>query len=176
MIYGSKINTFAITFTFMMTINFTYNKEATIKGLRHHFIAKPDIRTLIVLLNVFAIISVALFYLKKIQPISFFIFSLLWFGLLIVVWRILPVSIYNKTKTFKDEFVATFGETDLILNTHKGRKCIPWKDFSFYKENPDFFYLYLDGKTFFMIPKAGSNEETTEQMMREKIRKEIDLL
>ncbi len=159
-----------------MTISFSYNKDTTIKGLRHHFIAKPDIRTLIVLINVFAIFSAVLFYLKKIHPISFFVFSVLWFGLLIVLWRILPTSIYNKTKTFKDEFVATFGETDLILNTHKGRKCIPWRDFSFFKENPDFFYLYLTGKSFFLIPKAGCNEETTEQMIREKLRKEIEKL
>jgi hypothetical protein len=123
-----------------MYLHFSYDKATTIKGLRHHFISKPEIKALIIFINVFAIASAILFYLKKIQPISFFIFSLLWFVLLLCIWVILPRIIYAQTQTFKEEFVAKFDNTSLEIQSHKGVKEIPWSNFSFFKESPDFFY------------------------------------
>src|SRR5215210_7285860 len=79
-----------------MTIHFGYDRKQVIQALRYHFLTRPEIRILLILINVFAIASAVLFALKEIQPISFLLFSFLWFLLMLVIWRVLPRSIYKK--------------------------------------------------------------------------------
>lgn len=83
-----------------MTIQFGYDKKQVLQALRYHFITRPEIKVLLILVNVFTIVTAVLVYLHKIQPLSFLIFSLLWFLLLITVWKVLPSTIYKKSKTF----------------------------------------------------------------------------
>ena len=49
-----------------MTIHFGYDKKQVIHALRFHFLTRPEIKVLFVLVNVFAILSAVLFFLKKI--------------------------------------------------------------------------------------------------------------
>ena len=72
-----------------MTIHFGYDKKQVLDGLRSHFFGRPEIRILFIVINVFAILSAALYYFKQIQALSFLIFSLLWFVLWITVRRFL---------------------------------------------------------------------------------------
>ncbi len=58
-----------------MTIQFGYEKKQVLQALRYHFLSKPEIKTLLVVINLFAITSAVLFALKKIQPLPFLIFS-----------------------------------------------------------------------------------------------------
>ncbi|MBO9573752.1 MAG: YcxB family protein, partial [Chitinophagaceae bacterium] len=88
-----------------MTISFSYNKKQVIQALRYHFLTRREIRILLIFVNVFAIGSAVLLYFRIIQPLSFAIFSLLWLILMLVVWRILPRTIYNRSRTFKDHFM-----------------------------------------------------------------------
>ena len=74
-----------------MTIQFAYNKKQVLDGLRSHFFGRIEIRVLFIVINVFAILSAVLFYFRKIQALSFLIFSLLWFLLWLTVRRILPL-------------------------------------------------------------------------------------
>ena len=60
-----------------MTVHFGYEKKQVLQGLRYHFINRKEIKILLILINVFAIASAVLFYLKYIQAISFLIFSVL---------------------------------------------------------------------------------------------------
>ena len=53
-----------------MTISFSYDKKQVIQALRYHFLTRPEIRILLILVNVFAIGSAVLLYFKIIQPIS----------------------------------------------------------------------------------------------------------
>jgi len=156
-----------------MTVQFGYDKKQVIQALRYHFLMRPEIKVLLVLINVFAITSAVLFYLKKIQAISFLIFSFLWFLLMLVIWRILPGSIYRRSLTFQDHFIMHFEEENVVLETAKGSKGWPWKKFSYFVESPYFFHLYFDARSFFLVPKDSFKSITDLQEAREMLRKKI---
>jgi len=131
-----------------MTISFGYNKKQVLQALRYHFITRPEIKILLIIVNVFTVISAVLVYLHKIQPISFLIFSTLWFALIIVVWRILPSNIYKKSHTFQDDFSMSIDESEVILGTSRGSQAWHWNDFSTFVESPYFFHLYFNSRFF----------------------------
>ena len=156
-----------------MTIQFGYDKKQVIQALRYHFLMRPEIKVLLILINVFAITSAVLFALKKIQPISFLIFSFLWFLLMLVIWRILPSSIYRKSLTFQDHFTMHFENEDVVLETAKGSKGWSWKLFSHFVESPYFFHLYFDPRSFFLVPKDSFKDITDLQEVRKLLREKI---
>src|SRR3989337_3157425 len=108
-----------------MTIHFSYDKKQVIQALRYHFLTRPEIKILLILVNVFAIGSAVLLYFRIIQPLSFLMFSILWFLLMLVIWRILPQSIYKRSRTFQDHFSMDFSEDHVVLSTAKGKKTRP---------------------------------------------------
>lgn len=110
---------------------------------------------MIILVNVFAILSAALFFFKKISPLAFLVSSILWFTLMIAFWFILPYSIYRKAATFKDGFKVTLEDQHLFLENDRGSKSWPWTAFSSVIESPHFFHLYFDSRSFFLIPKIS---------------------
>ena len=156
-----------------MTISFTYDKKQVIQALRYHFLTRPEIRILLIMVNVFAIGSAVLLYFRVIQPASFLMFSVLWFLLMLAVWRLLPQSIYRRSHTFKDKFSMDITEDEVVLRTEKGQKSWPWKVFSKFVESPYFFHLYFDARSFFLVPTdAFSNLEERQEvrrLLREKI-------
>lgn len=134
---------------------FTYNKAKVIQALRYHFITRREIKTMIILVNVFAILSAGLFFFKRISPLAFLVSSILWFTLMIAFWFILPYSIYKKAATFKDGFKVSLQDQHLFLENERGSKSWPWTAFSSIIESPHFFHLYFDSRSFFLIPKAA---------------------
>lgn len=134
---------------------FSYNKAKVIQALRYHFITRKEIKTMIILVNIFAILSAALFFFKKISPLAFLVASVLWFTLMIAFWFILPYSIYKKAATFKDSFTVSLEDQHLFLENERGSKSWPWTAFSSLLESPHFFHLYFDTRSFFLIPKAA---------------------
>jgi hypothetical protein len=156
-----------------MTVQFGYDKKQVIQALRYHFLMRQEIKILLVLVNVFAITSAVLFAMKKIQAISFLIFSFLWFCLMLVIWRILPGSIYRRSLTFQDEFIMHFEDENVVLETAKGSKGWPWKKFSYFVESPYFFHLYFDARSFFLVPKDSFKTITDLQSARELLRDKI---
>ncbi|MDF2193659.1 YcxB family protein [Paraflavitalea sp. CAU 1676] len=156
-----------------MTIQFGYDKKEVIQALRYHFLSRPEIKILLVLVNVFAILSAVMFGLKKIQPISFLAFSLLWFVLMLVIWRFLPGSIYRRSATFKDHFMMHFMENEVVLETERGAKGWPWAAFSHFVESHYFFHLYFDARSFFLVPKDAFRDIIELQEVREMFRKKL---
>jgi hypothetical protein len=156
-----------------MTVHFGYDKKQVIQALRYHFLMRPEIKVLLILINLFAIASAVLFAFKKIQALSFLIFSVLWFVLMLVIWRILPGSIYRKSQTFKDHFTMHFADEAVVLETVKGAKGWPWKDFSHFVESPYFFHLYFDARSFFLVPKDAFKDITAQQAVRQLLREKI---
>src|ERR1700733_13527559 len=136
-----------------MTIHFGYDKKQVIQALRYHFLTRPEIRILLIVVNVFTILSAVLLYLHKIQPLSFLTFSILWFLLLLSVWKILPTSIYKKSFTFRDHFTMNFDDREVLLETARGTNAWQWADFSTFLESPYFFHLYFTRRSFFLVPK-----------------------
>src|ERR1700744_2835815 len=156
-----------------MTIQFGYNKRQELDGLMGHFFSRPEIRTMFIIINVFAILSAVLFAFKKIQALPFLIFSLLWFILWVSVRRLLPLSIYKKSATFQDTFTLTLEERGIMLETKKGNQLWTWEDFSGFKETLYFFHIYFNARSFFMIPKDSFKDITEIQAARKLLKERI---
>jgi YcxB-like protein len=156
-----------------MTVQFAYDKKQVIQALRYHFLMRPEIKVLLILVNVFAIASAILFSFKKIQALSFLVFSLLWFFLMLVIWRLLPGSIYRKSMTFQDHFIMHFQDDAVVLETEKGSKGWYWNKFSHFVESPYFFHLYFDARSFFLVPKDSFDGITELQEVRSMLREKI---
>jgi len=156
-----------------MTIQFGYDKKQVLDGLRSHFFGMAEIRFLFILINLFAILSAILFYFKKIQALSFLIFSLLWFLLWVSVRRLLPLSIYKKSETFQDHFTLSMEERGVLLETQKGTQIWQWNEFSEYKETIHFFILYFNRRSFFMVPKDAFKDIAEIQIARQLLRTRI---
>jgi YcxB-like protein len=156
-----------------MIIHFGYDKKQVIQALRYHFLTRPEIKVLFVLVNVFAILSAVLFFMKKIQPLSFLLFSMLWFVLMLVIWRLLPSGIYKRSHTFRDNFSMDISENEVVLMTERGSKAWQWKDFSSFVESPYFFHLYFDARSFFLVPKDAFTDLTALQEARAILRNNI---
>jgi hypothetical protein len=158
-----------------MTISFTFEKGKVIQGLRYHFITRPELKIMIILVNVFALVSATLFYFKVVTPLAFFIGSVLWFSMMISVWFLLPGIIYRRTATFKDHFTMNFGPDDFSLGNERGSRSWRWQTLSAFLESPHFFHLYFDSRSFFLVPKTGckTGEEVAElrQLLKDKVKK-----
>jgi hypothetical protein len=151
---------------------FTYNKPKVIQALRYHFISRREIKIMIILVNVFAILSAVLFYLKKVSPFAFLVSSVLWFVLMIVFWYLLPQMIYKKAPTFQDRLQAILTASEFRIENERGGRSWPWADFSTWIESPHFFHLYFNSRSFFIIPKeAFADDEVHEarKILKEKI-------
>ena len=142
-----------------MQYSFSYDKKKVIQGLRYHFVQKQEIRILIILVNVFAIVSAILFYMKKIRPEPFLLGSFIWIMLMASFWYFLPNSIYKRSTTFRESFIIDFGEQAVRLESERGYVEWQGKQFSRFFESPHFFHLYFDAKSFFLVPKDSMGEE-----------------
>ncbi len=148
-----------------MQFSFSYDKQKTIQALRYHFIAKSDIRFMLILVNVFAIVAAILFYSKKIRPEPFLLGSAIWIFMMVAIWYILPYSIYKKTDNFKEQFIANINENYLVFENENGQASWQWKQFEKFIESPNFFHFYFNNKAFLLLPKDEIGDE-----MRHEIR------
>jgi hypothetical protein len=139
----------------MVSSYFTYSKPKVIQALRYHFISRKEIKVLMVMVNVFAILTAGLFFFKKISPLAFLISSLLWFILMILFWYLLPNIIYKRASTFRDRFRAILSSTDFTIENDRGSRGWEWESFSGWMESPHFFHLYFNTTSFFIIPKEA---------------------
>jgi len=151
---------------------FTYNKPKVIQALRYHFITRREIKIMIILVNVFAILSAGLFAFKKVSPFAFLVSSVLWFVLMITFWYLLPSMVYKKAPTFKDRLKATLSNDEFRIENERGGRSWPWADFSTWIESPHFFHLYFNSRSFFIVPKEafeGDDVHEARRMFKEKI-------
>jgi len=157
-----------------MTIQFTYDKPKVIQALRYHFISRPELRIMIILVNVFALASAALFYFKKVDGMAFLIGSFLWFAFMIAVWFILPYTIYRRSATFRDHFTMSFESDQFTLGNERGSRSWSWQSVSKMIETPHFFHLYFDSRSFFLVPKSGCKDDDEvfqlRRLLKEKVR------
>ncbi len=156
-----------------MTIHFGYNKKQVIQALRYHFISRPEIRIMLILVNVFAILSISLYALKKIGPLPFLVGSLLWIVLMISFWFILPVLVYRRATTFQHEFSMDFTGSGFTLRHDKGSRSWDWNDLSSYVESPHFFHLYFDSRSFLLVPKAACPPEDGVHELRTLLKEKV---
>ena len=160
--------------TDITSTDFKYHKGKVLQALRYHFITRREIKLMMILVNVFAILSAGLFFWHKISPLAFMVSSVLWFSLMIAFWFILPHMIYKKAATFKDHFIASFRDQHLFLENERGSKSWPWTAFGSFIESPYFFHLYFDSRSFFLLPKEAFSHydmHDVRKALKEKIGK-----
>jgi len=158
----------------MVSSYFTYNKGKVIQALRYHFISRREIKLLMILVNVFAIFSAALFYFDKISPFAFLTSSALWFILMLLFWYLLPLSIYRRATTFKDSFRAVLSAGDFTIENDRGSRSWEWNNFTTWMETPHFFHLYFNSRSFFIVPKdafEGDDVHEARKILNAKISK-----
>jgi hypothetical protein len=157
-----------------MEIFFSYDKKLVIQALRYHFITRPEVRILIILVNVFAIFSAALFYFQKVSPMAFLVSAFLWFVLMVAFWFILPNTVYKRAATFKDSFRMVFTEEDVRLENESGYNSWTWNKFSTFLDSPHFIHLYFDSRSFFLVPKSAVIEAGFLPELRQLLNRKID--
>jgi len=153
---------------------FAFEKQKVIQALRYHFISRKEIKVMIVLVNVFAIVSAALFFFKKIHALPFLLSSVLWFALMISFWFLLPSAVYKRSQTFKERFKVKLDDRHFTLETSVGDKSWEWNQFSSWMESPLFFHLYFNSRSFFIFPKdafEGDGEHEARRIIASHIRK-----
>ena len=138
---------------------FIYNKGKVIQALRYHFISRREIKVMIILVNVFAIVAAGLFFFKKVSPMAFLVSSVLWFTLMLAFWFLLPITIFKKSITFQQRLKATFGKDEFTIENEKGSRSWLWREFTTTMESPHFFHLYFDERSFFIVPKEAFLDE-----------------
>ena len=156
-----------------MTVHFGYDKRKVIQALRYHFISRREILAMVILVNVFAIASLALYFLGKINSLAFLVGTFLWVVLMISFWFILPIAVYRRAVTFRHEFTMHFEENDFTLAHEKGAKTWPWSALKNFLESPHFFHLYFDSRSFLLVPKTDymNSDEVFElrKMLRTRV-------
>jgi len=158
-----------------MTVHFSYDKKQVLQALRYHFFSKKEIRIMIIVVNLFALMSLVLLYFKKILPVAFLAGSCLWLVLMVSFFFVLPGMVYRKAATFRDHFTMNFEEDSFSLGNERGSRSWAWKELSSFLETPHFFHLYFDNRSFFLVPKESfeSSDEVHEmrKMLKEKIKR-----
>lgn len=158
-----------------MQVSVTYKKPQVLQALRYHFIRKKEIRLMIILVNVFALVAAGLLVYKKVTPLAFLVSSLLWFVIMLAFWWWLPATIYKRSATFKDSFNVNIENDHFFIDNSRGTvKSWSWREFSEFVESPQFFHLYFDPRSFFLLPKDVFNNDdevhSARLLMKEKIK------
>jgi hypothetical protein len=128
---------------------------------------------MIIIVNLFAIFAAVLYFTGEVSPLAFLMSSTLWFALMIAFWFVLPAIIYRKASTFKDHFKVSFEDAHMFLENERGSRSWPWKDFSSFVESANFFHLYFNSRSFFIIPKSAFNKDdlsAVRKFLKEKIK------
>jgi len=116
-----------------------------------------------------------LFFLKLIGPLPFLMSSVLWMAMMASFWFWLPGTVYRRSKTFQDSFDVSLEENHMFIETEKGSRTWAWREFKSFFETPNFFHLYFDSRTFFLVPKdafPNSDEvHNARTLLKEKIGK-----
>lgn len=143
-----------------MQVSFHYNKPEVINALRFHFLNKVEIRALRMVLILLLLFALAGFLLNIVTPAVLAAIVLMLLVVVAAFWYILPFSIYNKAATFKESIRLQCNDEGITIGTHIGQRLVLWQNFNRVVETQNFFYLYRDTKSFFLIPTTAFRDET----------------
>ncbi|MDF2381454.1 YcxB family protein [Nostoc ellipsosporum NOK] len=156
-----------------MTIHFEYDKPQVIQALRYHFITRPEIRLMLILVNVVSAAAIILYAFGKVTAVAFLVMSFLWVILMVSFWFIMPTMVYKRNETFLHAFSMRFENNEFTLMHERGERSWPWSALAEFKESPHFFHLYFDTRSFFLVPKSGCKDSDQIQELRHLLRDNI---
>ncbi|RFS22542.1 YcxB family protein [Chitinophaga silvatica] len=158
----------------MQSLEFSYDKSEVLHALRYHFMQRGEIKVFRNTLIILFLATLTGYFYRVVTPATFtgIVIMILVIGW--VFWYLLPISIYNKAATFKDNIRLNYSDDGLLISTRSSdhQRAIGWNNFSQVVETKKFFFLYRDKKTFFLIPiSAFQTQEAYSQfaeMLKEK--------
>lgn len=137
----------------MEEISFSYNKAGVINALRYHFLSRRETMILKILCAVLFLFTLWGYWTSIVSYgllVAVFLVIVL---LTAVFWFILPASIYKKAKTFHEPSIKLqYNGDGMAIGTGAGARHLPWQSFHRVIETRDFFYLYRNTNSFFLIP------------------------
>ncbi len=142
-----------------MKYSISYNKNEVLQALRYHFIKQAEIKSLMIIVNLYAIVTAVLLFMKKIRPEPFLLGSVLWLVLMLFFWYVLPTLFFKKTILFKEQWKFSFDDKQATLISTLGEASWAWETVTYYFESPYFFHFYFGPKSFFIIPKTTISVE-----------------
>jgi len=142
-----------------MSYSISFKKPAVLQALRYHFMKQSEIKTLMIVINLYAVVTAVLLFMKKIRPEPFLLGSILWIALMLYFWFILPNQFYKKTTLFKERWDFSYTNQSATLVGALGEARWGWDTVTHYFESPEFFHFYFSPKSFFLIPKEGISME-----------------
>jgi hypothetical protein len=136
-----------------MRVKFHYDKKAVIGALRFHFLNRMETKVIRVLFIIFFLLAI-FGYLKAIVPYAVVVLVFLVIvALTVVLWKILPATIYKKARTFHEPSIELdISEEGMSITTQQGGRQLAWQNFNRVLETGYFFYLYQSKNAFFLIP------------------------
>jgi hypothetical protein len=144
-----------------MQLEFSYNKEEVLHALRYHFMHRGEIKVFRNTLIILLLATLAGYVFHVVTPQAFTGIAIMIALLVLVFWYMLPISIYNKAATFKDNIQLQYSEEGMVISTggSEYQRSISWNNFSRVVETKKFFFLYKDKKSFFLIPTSAFHTE-----------------
>lgn len=157
-----------------MQINFQYQKPAVINALRFHFLNRGEIRVFSYVLIILFVFAVGGYWIDIVSFQAVVAIVLMIVLLLLVFWYLLPASIYRKAATFRESIRLQYNEEGMVIGTHVGERHINWTNFNNVVETQDFFYLYRDKKSFFLIPTNAFQDDADKLTFSHMLQQKFD--
>lgn len=154
-----------------MQLEFSYNKGDVLHALRYHFMHRGEIKVFRNTLIILLLATIAGYGYNLVTPGALSGITIMVVLLGLVFWYLLPISIYNKAATFKDDIHLRYSEEGIQISTRSSDhlRSISWNNFSKVVETKKFFFLYRDKKTFFLIPISAFKTEDAYQGFKEMV-------
>lgn len=159
----------------MAEVRFKYDKAEVINALRFHFLNRREtkiLKILCIILFLFALWGYWTSIVSYGLLVGVFVVIVL---LTVVFWFILPSAIYRKARTFHEPSISLqYNGEGVAIGTQAGAKHLPWQSFHRVLETNDFFYLYRNSNSFFLIPTKAFASETDRTSFSKFLRGHIE--
>lgn len=157
-----------------MHIQFRYDRHDVINALRSHFMRRGEIRVFSYTFLLLLLVTIAgsIFNLVNVGAVTGIIIMILLISA--TFWFLLPISIYNKSYTFKEFIRLGYTESEMTIGTENGDRPMSWSNFSQIVETRTFFFLYRDKKSFFLVPLSAFPSDEAADGFRSLLKNKFD--
>ena len=151
-------------------LRFQYTQSEYIKAERQYLISSKTIHKYdIALAAVFLLLSVVYMLFS-----SFSVFSILIFGLIIVVtalgsylYILMPILKFKQTAKYHEEYTLVFSKETIKFKTQSMESEIKWNIYSALWESRGFYYLIQALRVYTLIPKRVFKDLNEKQLFEE---------
>jgi fatty acid desaturase len=148
-----------------MHLEFSYNKEDVLNALRYHFMQQGETKVFRNTLFILLAVAVAGYAYSIVTVGAMLGIAAMILLITLVFWYLLPVSIYNKAATFKDDIHLRYSEEGIVISTRtsESQRELSWSNFTKVIEAKNFFFLYRGKKNFFLVPTSAFETEAEQK-------------